>query len=394
MDDKLNLQPSTTFDATSRPLQYFTEQLNNHSQSNISKPIVINRTPTMDSRHKIDTMSSLMSPPEATPYEQFSQCSTTPTMAAQSKPDFVVNPIRYLSPPISPETQSSRPEEAILAARDPILYPNDASTSPQPPLFAREEVLTQEVIDRHISDRARRKQLFRDASPPKREDYALALEFKSQVMKTFISDRRLWYNRERQFLRDMDTARRNAIAPLPPKKVKKLPPLAPSPAGVIKAKPAKPARVRLPPKPRVIRDSSTTPDIRPSRVHMVGSTREDKDFSSIKDYCPPIETLPSRPNSLKVEWKGAPLDLSNDPHRHLLHADEVSLASNLRLDCATYLTSKRRIFEARVNCVGVKEFRKTDSQQACKIDVNKASKLWTAFDKVGWFDEKYFRKFL
>jgi len=37
-----------------------------------------------------------------------------------------------------------------------------------------------------------------------------------------------------------------------------------------------------------------------------------------------------------------------------------------------------------------KEFRKTDAQQACKIDVNKASKLWTAFDKVGWFKKDFF----
>jgi len=41
-----------------------------------------------------------------------------------------------------------------------------------------------------------------------------------------------------------------------------------------------------------------------------------------------------------------------------------------------------------------KEFRKTDAQQACKIDVNKASKLWSAFDKVGWLDPKWVKKYL
>jgi hypothetical protein len=41
-----------------------------------------------------------------------------------------------------------------------------------------------------------------------------------------------------------------------------------------------------------------------------------------------------------------------------------------------------------------KEFRKTDAQQACKIDVNKASKLWTAYDRVGWFDSEHFQQYL
>jgi hypothetical protein len=70
------------------------------------------------------------------------------------------------------------------------------------------------------------------------------------------------------------------------------------------------------------------------------------------------------------------------------------LAANLRLDAATYLTSKRRMFIARLNCLKIsKEFRKTDAQQACKIDVNKASKLWTAFDKVGWLDKHWVARF-
>jgi hypothetical protein len=124
-------------------------------------------------------------------------------------------------------------------------------------------------------------------------------------------------------------------------------------------------------------------------------SREDKDFNAVPDYCPPLSTLPNRSNCLKVDWKGTPLDLSTDPHRHLLHPEEVHLASSLRLDCATYLTNKRRLFEHRVRCAKMpKEFRKTDAQQACKIDVNKASKLWTAFDKVGWLDINHFRKFL
>jgi hypothetical protein len=89
------------------------------------------------------------------------------------------------------------------------------------------------------------------------------------------------------------------------------------------------------------------------------------------------------------------LDLSNDPDRPLLAQNELSLAATLRLSCAIYLSSKRRIFEARVKALKIgKEFRKTDAQQACKIDVNKASKLWTAYERVGLFDNKHFEQFL
>ena len=96
-----------------------------------------------------------------------------------------------------------------------------------------------------------------------------------------------------------------------------------------------------------------------------------------------------------MEWKGQPRDLSHDPHRHLLHETELQLATNLRLSCAQYLTAKRRIFVSRVHCERIhKEFRKTDAQQACKIDVNKASKLWTAFEKVGWLDRSHIEGFL
>ena len=118
--------------------------------------------------------------------------------------------------------------------------------------------------------------------------------------------------------------------------------------------------------------------------------REDaEDFDSIPDYSPPLSTL-NENSKFKVEWRGTPFDLSNDPHRDLLHPAEIHLASVLRLSCASYLASKRRIFNEKVERtrLGLK-FLKTDSQKACKIDVNKASKLWSAFSAIGWFDDKF-----
>jgi hypothetical protein len=130
------------------------------------------------------------------------------------------------------------------------------------------------------------------------------------------------------------------------------------------------------------------------RVRTVAPSREDKDFMALEDISPPLSSLASARKRLRVNWKDNrnPLDLSNDPHRDLLHPDELTLASNLRLDCATYLTSKRRIFLARLEFAKAgAEFRKTHAQKACKIDVNKASHLWQAYEDVGWLDLEWIR---
>ena len=120
---------------------------------------------------------------------------------------------------------------------------------------------------------------------------------------------------------------------------------------------------------------------------------EDVHYQLLNDFSPSLSTLPNNPKALKTEWSSHnPLDLSKDPDRHLLHESELVLASTLRLSCATYLCSKRRIFQRVQEAYAVgKEFRKTDAQQACRIDVNKSSKLWIAFERVGWFKPSYFR---
>ncbi|KAI0463781.1 hypothetical protein LJB42_002786 [Komagataella kurtzmanii] len=120
------------------------------------------------------------------------------------------------------------------------------------------------------------------------------------------------------------------------------------------------------------------------------------DYESIPDYSPPLSTLPpNNTKALKAEWKGQPMNLSDDPLVGKLHPAEVTLASVLRLPCNVYLDSKRRLFSEKVSRfrLGL-PFRRTDAQKACKIDVNKASRLFAAFEKVGWLDDYHFRKFL
>lgn len=114
---------------------------------------------------------------------------------------------------------------------------------------------------------------------------------------------------------------------------------------------------------------------------------------SIPDYSPdPYTTLPKGNNRcLKIEWKGQPMDLKNDANVDKLHPAEVLLASTLRLPCNVYLDSKRRLFYEKVNRMrSGMPFRRTDAQKACRIDVNKASRLFAAFEKVGWLNDSHF----
>ena len=39
-------------------------------------------------------------------------------------------------------------------------------------------------------------------------------------------------------------------------------------------------------------------------------------------------------------------------------------------------------------------FRRTDAQKACRIDVNKASRLYAAFEKVKWLEDYNFEKYI
>lgn len=413
----------STFSPFHRPLSNnsMVAMANNNSPRNcttatasMAPPAVPSASMGMTASKKLDIIS-LMSPPDP-PLDSFnhhserdqSGVSGSRQAATEKHPLPMSPPISPYSKPMSPtERASTSPARSIA---DPVLYEENSPSSPshQAPLFAPAEVEeNRRIVDDHVAARSNRS--FVGVTPPRREEYELALSFKSQVMKHYIANPKAWLRQERAYLVAERQARSQhraggsryttilpASRPAPAARVPRTQrtdrvtkpsaprPIRTSPGSNPHPGPMRPAQAR----PRV----SATPE--PSR-RVVAPNREDKDFRSLPDYCPPLTSLPNRANSLKVDWKGQPIDLSNDPHLGLLHPDEVTLAGNLRLDCATYLTSKRRIFERRLACLRTgKEFRKTDAQQACKIDVNKASKLWTAFDKVGWLDSDWVRKHL
>lgn len=365
------------------------------------------------------TVSSLLSPPEMkrsesfsspkasgmarTPFSSFSSEVSHPSIADRmwTQPILSANREAYASPPISPYDPQSQKENIECTeeseVRDPQLFvPSDAvaSISPDEPLFPPEPV--DPVADNLVREHMSSSQYSSLVSKPAREDYLLAVSLVSRVGKAYNRNPMAWYQQEREF--DQRYGKPNRV-----QKRLVLKKLAPAPsAGPKKQKIALPRLPRTPRPPKRTPQSRVydsfdhyPPSVSPKPARLP-TNRDDTDYNSLPDYSPPIDTLPKGNSKvLKADWKGQMLDLSNDPDRHLLHEAEVNLAATLRLSCATYLCSKRRIFQARIEALRIgKEFRKTDAQQACKIDVNKASKLWSAYEKVGWFKREYFEKFL
>ena len=364
--------------------------------------------------NRLPSVSSLMSPPETKPIESF------PTLSPLAKPnaspgDMKLPPIgtdrkrtqsemNLPSPPVTPYTgnkkrdsPSDQIERDVGSSRDPVLFPPQESltdVATDEPLFGpvhppSAEALVERHIDSHMA-------LFRNkVNKPTRDEYLLALSCVPIVSTQYNRNPGAWAREERETLERQLVMMNRYRSDYEPR-LKKIAPAPAKKSGI---------QSRMQPRPRVRRTPKSTPkqqvfdtfDPPPSisKPRALGTNRDDTDYHSLMDYSPPLETLGSNVKALKADWKGQMLDLSNDPDKHMLSPAELNLASTLRLSCATYLCSKRRIFEARVRALGVgKEFRKTDAQQACKIDVNKASKLWTAYERVGWFKPEYFHQYL
>lgn len=308
----------------------------------------------------------------------------------------------YASPPISPFDSQSQKENMNFVedqgTRDPPLFvlggPVASIASDQPLFPASQE--SADIITEHMESQAYKS--MSKKQQPERADYELVAHFRHVVYEEIKKDPRAWRAREREYERYYT----NCNKPTGVQK-RSLKALAPAPSS--RPRMQRMALPRLPPRvPRVPKTKRTpqtqvldsfegsplTTSPKPARP---AGTRDDVDYSALADYCPPLDTIPKGNSKiLKADWKGSQLDLSNDPDRVMLHEAELVLAATLRLNCATYLCSKRRIFMARVDALKRdKEFRKTDAQQACKIDVNKASKLWQSYDRIGWFDRKYFQ---
>ncbi|KZF20713.1 hypothetical protein L228DRAFT_270007 [Xylona heveae TC161] len=390
--------------------------------------------------NRLPSVSSLISPPEPKPYDSFSSPTmqdkmSLPGIAPSYATENTLPPIYnsqcrgtpYVevlpSPPVSPWANDARKPEGRFRGdsitedgsvqgeniHDPPLFSSrhnsDAGLAPDVPLFPPQPIdpNVDALVSRHMASHL--VQFNGRLSQPTRDEYLLALSCIPKISERVNRNPQGWLKRERDILDErFGQAQRVWKRPATKSFVK----LAPAPAGAkhdsvpaarntvrpARTAPRQPKVKRTPPTKVLDSFASTVPATPKQRA--IGTSREDTDYVSLPDYSPPTSSLPkSNPKILKADWRGQVLDLSNDPDRHMLHEAEVNLAATLRLSCATYLCSKRRIFQARLQALRIgKEFRKTDSQQACKIDVNKASKLWTAYERVGWFKREHFEKYL
>lgn len=371
----------------------------------------------------LPSVSSLMSPPETKPLDSFHppfspfampRDSTTlgsevklPPIAADRKR--TQSEMDLPSPPVTPYTGNKKRgsdtveqiERDAGPSRDPVLFPRHdsiADVATDEPLFGPiAPPAAEALVEQHINSQMSRFQ--NRLNKPTRDEYLLALSCVPIVSTQYNRNPAAWAKAERETLeRQMLLMNRHRPGDLDAK-LKKIAPAPAKKMGAAQPRVQRPTRAKRTPKStpkHQALDRFDSPPVyisKPPRT--VGTNRDDTDFHTLPDFSPPLETLGSNAKALKADWKGQMLDLSNDPGRHLLSSAELNLASTLRLSCATYLCSKRRIFEARVKALEVgKEFRKTDAQQACKIDVNKASKLWTAYDRVGWFKPEFFQRYL
>lgn len=336
------------------------------------------------------------------------------------------------SPPITPQAEVK--EEAGRQAspsddhsKDPQLFPNDnsadASQTSLPlarPLFADERDILPGV-DQHI---AKRRKTSSQQVIPKREEYELVARTQHS---TFTK-----YNRDPQAY-ILEELRKAMAYParFPQPASTRITRRSPSPerpmttrrnrvwkATVTVTKIPRSRRIRRSPnrefdapkdeQDTTLRESIEVQDLpvkkerqavkpRAPKVRKGTPGSNDEDFDSVPDYCPPLSTLGDNPKALKCAPAGVPIDLTNDPNRHLLHPAELLCASSLRLSAGRYLKTKRRIFKAYREMVlagNPNGFNKTHAQQAVTCDVNKGSKLHEAFAKAGWFNPKYMTPYI
>ncbi|GAB7340672.1 hypothetical protein MBLNU457_7064t1 [Dothideomycetes sp. NU457] len=375
-----------------------------------------------DKHPKYSVYGTYFSPPEVPLSDAFSN-SQSPmkqpiaTASTHRRLPSMSSLFQTLSPPISPHTKLDKEpgykDVAVSggAVKDPVLFPSAAqsglpSSHASGPLFdgisAEQRIL--DPIEEHIRKRRR---IGRDGYPT-RADYELTLSSLSKLVNSYTSGPKQYISNQLEELEEYvargarhagvkrsassqqsgstaivkraRTARKAPVEKLPPAKRVRVSPRE-------KLQTSFDAEVAFEPERK---DSTTAARKQSKEPKEPKEHKEDADFSSLPDYSPPMSSLADNAKALKTEWRGNPLDLSQDPHKHLLHPAELALAATLRLSCAMFICTKRRIFAARREYFhDGRDFNKTAAQQACKIDVNKASKLWTAFDKVGWFDKKW-----
>ncbi|KAI5298597.1 hypothetical protein KEM55_003207 [Ascosphaera atra] len=301
------------------------------------------------------------------------------------------------SPPFTPRRRTSHSSEQRPATAEDNAPEqssnNEVHRQARSDFFMFDSTFSEclDVMEKHIDTNELNGKV--NGSQPPSGDYLFTMSCVPTVVTQCKRDPMAWLQQEREYLEQLDRARRRRTGePTPP-------PAEPTQRtmrtrtrkATTTGKPAETPKKRTQPKRKPAKRAPANNGDKPKRNSQKDTTRHE----DLKDYSPPIETLAESDKTLRADWKGRPLDLSDDPDRHLLHPLEIQVASTLRLDCNAYLVCKRRLFKQRVDFLREgRNFHKTAAQQSCCIDVNKASALWIAFERVGWCNPKHFEQYL
>lgn len=77
----------------------------------------------------------------------------------------------------------------------------------------------------------------------------------------------------------------------------------------------------------------------------------------------------------------------------MIDKDEVILVSSMKLSPYQYHDTKKRFFAEKARKTFLRTtFKKTDAQKACRVDVNKASKLYEIFQSCGLLKDELYTK--
>lgn len=374
------------------------------------------------------SVSSLLSPPEAQRVDSFNHLSYNPVLRHSEpfNPSLYVpfqfdtqsmkNPKLgglangraisqpYASPPISPFDTNAQKENLsgtdTQGARDPQLF-----TSSVPPAVANVPLFPSEAAAPTPQDEVAKymgsKEYAQLRTQPSREDYNTFLQFHATVFKQAFRNPRRWWDQERSF--DKYYGRPSGVTkPAAPSN------LAPAPSSRrrqqkmalprLTTEPPRPARVKRTPKrtPKTQTHNSFN-DTKLSETPKRAPITRDVDYNALPDFAPPYSTITKENEGpfFRAEWKGKPLTVTDDPELGNLAPAELRLACTLRLGYASYMCTKRRIFQSYVDYLKRgKVFCKTNAQDACKVDVNKASKLWEVYNAVGWFKNEHFVQYI
>ncbi|KAK5120055.1 hypothetical protein LTR85_006536 [Meristemomyces frigidus] len=347
-------------------------------------------------------------------------------------------PIQTLSPPVSPEsnTLASFSSVAGLGTYDAPLYPEHTHSDDQhSPLFRSDS--RQPSPSKPLS----KDEAFAQRAAALGVTNLSPFPLTHYLPPTRQSGRAYYYARMRELTELKEDLRSRGLLPPPeksaadardPESQRQVQALARSgngsqPTGIRKSKPAPKAAASSSRTVRAISPTkaasplkATTPARRTPRAQNVKefddhylplpgqqpkhkrapptkkvAKEDDSTWRGLKDFCPPVSSLDTAPKPLKAQWKGNPIDNSQEPDRDQLDPREYDLAAELRLRPVQYLANKRRMFIAKVQHLQNKKgFTKTAAQTVTNIDVNKTSKLWEAFDRVGWWDQAWFTEWV